>query len=320
MNRMEEELLRNTKFIALSLGLLFTFGVQQQIVEAQERETMETCQVKDENSVIDAITNRYAFMGSDMTYKKTMGKTLVYESDRVEVQVEGLDLMQVGKQSVSITYSLKDSKAMFEKMGGKALEGVSSDFTIQTTMEVQDTTAPQIQAKDRYEILQGDDFDLSKEIEVRDDTDDVSVDVEGTIDTTTAGSYTATIIATDDAGNQTRKDVQVVVDKKEDPNFYQKIADAALAQIGVHQDCTMLVTNSLKAVGINFHGAPSAYLSLGDLTNDPVPGDICVYQGHVAIYIGNGQAVHGGWNGYTTQIFSVNCSNPFIGYVHVRQS
>ena len=139
------------------------------------------------------------------------------------------------------------------------------------------------------------------------------------IATITQVPYTATIIATDDAGNQARKDVQVVVDKKEDPNFYQKIADAALAQIGVHQDCTMLVTNSLKAVGINFHGAPSAYLSLGDLTNDPVPGDICVYQGHVAIYIGNGQAVHGGWNGYTTQIFSVNCSNPLIGYVHVRQ-
>lgn len=319
MNRMEEELLKNTKFIALSLGLLFTLGIQGQTVEAQTKETVETCQVKDKDSVIDAITNRYAFMGSELTYKKTIGDTLVYENDQMEIKVNGLDLMQTGKQPVFITYSLKDSKAMFEKMGGKALEGVSSDFIIQTTLDVQDTTAPQIQVQDRYDILQGDDFDLSKEIKVSDETEDVSVDVQGTIDTTTAGSYTATIIATDDAGNQTSKEVQVVVDKKEDPNFYQKIADAALAQIGVHQDCTMLVTNSLKAVGINFHGAPSAYLSLGDLTNDPVPGDICVYQGHVAIYIGNGQAVHGGWNGYTTQIFSVNCSNQLIGYVHVRQ-
>ena len=313
MNRMEEELLRNTKFIALSFGLLFTFCAQGQTVEAQERNMAEVCRIQDEDSVIDAITNRYAFLGSELTYKKTTGDTLVYENDQMEVKVDGLDLMQIGKQPVSITYSLKDSKAMFEKMGGKALEGVSSDFTIQTTLDVQDTTAPQIQAQDRY------DFDLSKEIKVSDETEDVSVDVQGTIDTTTAGSYTATIIATDDAGNQASRKVQVVVDKKEDPNFYQKIADAALAQIGVHQDCTMLVTNSLKAVGINFHGAPSAYLSLGDLTNNPVPGDICVYQGHVAIYIGNGQAVHGGWNGYTTQIFSVNCSNPLIGYVHVRQ-
>lgn len=102
----------------------------------------------------------------------------------------------------------------------------------------------------------------------------------------------------------------------EDLSGYDKIAKAALAQVGVNQDCTMLVTNSLKAVGIDFHGAPAAYLSLGPLTDNPVPGDIIVYQGHVAIYIGNGQAVHGGWNGYTTAVFSVNCSTPLIGYVH----
>ena len=102
-------------------------------------------------------------------------------------------------------------------------------------------------------------------------------------------------------------------------NFYQRIADAALAQIGVYQDCTMLVTNSLAAVGINFHGAPAAYLSLGPLTNNPVPGDICVYQGHVALYIGNGQAVHGGWFGNQTTIYSVECNQPFIGYVHVNR-
>lgn len=311
--------MRNTKFIALGLGILFTFCAQDQIVEAQERDSAEVCQIKDEDSVIDAITNRSGFMGSELTYKKTVGDTMIYENDQMEVKVDGLDLMQVGKQPVSITYSLKNSKSMFEKMGGDALEGVSSDFTIQTTMEVQDTVAPQIQTQDRYEILQGDDFDLTREIKVSDNAEDVSVEVKGSIDTTTAGSYTVTIIATDGAGNQASRDVQVVVDKKEDPNFYQKIADAALAQIGVHQDCTMLVTNSLKAVGINFHGAPSAYLSLGNLTNDPVPGDICVYQGHVAIYIGNGQAVHGGWLGYTTTIASVNCGNPFIGYVHVNQ-
>lgn len=95
------------------------------------------------------------------------------------------------------------------------------------------------------------------------------------------------------------------------------IAAAAIAQVGVSQDCTMLVTNSLRAVGINFHGWPEEYLSLGTLTSTPVPGDICVYSGHVAIYIGNGQAVHGGWDGYTTVITSVSCSNAFIGYVHV---
>lgn len=95
------------------------------------------------------------------------------------------------------------------------------------------------------------------------------------------------------------------------------IASAALAQIGVTQDCTMLVTNSLKAVGINFHGWPEDYLSLGTITSNPVPGDIIVYSGHVAIYIGNGMAVHGGFYGSQTVKYSANCGNTILGYVHI---
>ena len=95
------------------------------------------------------------------------------------------------------------------------------------------------------------------------------------------------------------------------------VAAAALAQVGVNQDCTMLVTNSLRAIGISFHGWPEEYLSLGTLTSNPVPGDIIVYSGHVAIYIGNGQAVHGGWLGYTTVVSTVTCTNALIGYVHI---
>jgi len=106
---------------------------------------------------------------------------------------------------------------------------------------------------------------------------------------------------------------------EEAKNFGQKIADAAIAQIGVGQDCTMLVTNSLKAVGISFHGAPAAYASLGDWTSDPQPGDVIVYSGHVAVYIGNGRAIHGGWNGGTTAEWSVESSNPLVGYIRVRR-
>lgn len=97
---------------------------------------------------------------------------------------------------------------------------------------------------------------------------------------------------------------------------YQRIADAALAQVGVYQDCTMLVTNALKAVGINFHGWPAEYLSLGPVTNNPVPGDIIVYSGHVAIYIGDGKAVHGGYLGNQTVVWTVETGQPILGFVH----
>lgn len=86
------------------------------------------------------------------------------------------------------------------------------------------------------------------------------------------------------------------------------ILGAAQDQIGVNQDCTALVSNSLKAVGINFHGWPAEYKSLGTAVSadQAQAGDIAYYAdggagvAHVAIYAGNGQAVHGGWNGNQT--------------------
>ena len=98
----------------------------------------------------------------------------------------------------------------------------------------------------------------------------------------------------------------------------QAVASAALGQLGVMQDCTMLVTNSLKAVGINFHGWPVEYYSLGYAVSaaEAQPGDLIYYSygvagqpnslAHIAVYIGNGQAVHGGWNGNQTIVFSAN--------------
>lgn len=101
------------------------------------------------------------------------------------------------------------------------------------------------------------------------------------------------------------------------------IAAAAYAQLGVAQDCTALATNSLAAVGINFHGWPADYLSLGRTVSaaEAQPGDLVYYQNggmgmaHIAVYVGNGMAVHGGWNGGTTALYSVNVGS---GPVFIR--
>ena len=92
------------------------------------------------------------------------------------------------------------------------------------------------------------------------------------------------------------------------------ILSAAYAQLGVHQDCTMLVTNALAAVGIHFHDWPAGYLSLGDTVpmSQAQPGDLLYYadggggMAHIAVYAGNGMAVHGGYNGNDTVVFSAN--------------
>ncbi|MHA7222513.1 NlpC/P60 family protein [Arthrobacter sp. RHLT1-20] len=101
------------------------------------------------------------------------------------------------------------------------------------------------------------------------------------------------------------------------------IAAAAYAQLGVAQDCTALATNALAAAGINYHGWPAGYLSLGRTVSaaEAQPGDLAYYQNggagmaHIAVYVGNGMAVHGGWNGGTTSLQSVNVGS---GPVFIR--
>jgi cell wall-associated NlpC family hydrolase len=103
----------------------------------------------------------------------------------------------------------------------------------------------------------------------------------------------------------------------------QAILSAAYAQLGVTQDCTMLVTNSLAAVGIHFHDWPAGYLSLGRTVSaaEAQPGDLIYYAdggagvAHVAVYAGNGQAVHGGYNGNQTVVSSANVGS---GPVFIR--
>ena len=101
------------------------------------------------------------------------------------------------------------------------------------------------------------------------------------------------------------------------------IYQAALAQLGRYQDCTMLVTNALKAVGINFHDWPIGYMSLGTVVpaSQAQPGDLIYYangglgMAHIAVYAGNGQAVHGGWVGNQTVLNSANVAG---GAVYIR--
>ncbi len=183
-------------------------------------------------------------------------------------------------------------------------------------IEIKDEQTPELTVPETLKTQENQEINIDSLIEATDNSGDVDVQIDGEVNYAIPGIYTLNVQAKDASGNITQKTIQVDVEKDD---FYDHIAQAAKAQLGVYQDCTMLVTNALKAVGINFHGWPEEYLSLGDLTNDPVPGDIVVYSGHVGLYIGDGQVVHGGWNGNQTVIASVECDKPLIGFVHVRK-
>lgn len=233
-----------------------------------------------------------------------------------EVSVKFRLLSMVEKQLYEITNSTELLDSYNKLSNSEPTQEYQKEFTVGMV----DVSAPQITLSDKStELVVGDDFKISDYVkEVVDDEDGVlEYKTIGDVDTSQTGTYNVVVQAKDSLGNINEKGITFTVVKDLQKTFYNKIAEAAIAQIGVEQDCTMLVTNSLKAVGINFHGWPIEYKTLGEWTDTPVPGDIIIYSGHVALYIGNGRAIHGGWYGHSTVEWSVGCDKQIIGYVHV---
>ena len=245
------------------------------------------------------------------------------------------------------TYANKDAVKVVAPTYGEVDEIADGmQYTYNIKLHIEDTKAPKISmvSKD-ITIMETDDYDVHDFVKaVIDDVDgvldytvenDVPKDSDGTLK---HGRHYVTIKAKDKSGNESEQTLIVRVYKKTNTSSSSSydqyknqgnyasngaigsaIANAALAQLGRYQDCTMLVTNSLRAVGINFHGWPYQYLSLGTIVpySQAMPGDIVVYNGHVAIYIGNGMCVHGGWYGTQTVIYSIYCASGAFTIVRV---
>lgn len=217
-------------------------------------------------------------------------------------------------------YEITNSTELLDSYNKLSNSEPTQEYQKEFTVGMVDVSAPQITLSDKStELVVGDDFKISDYVKEVVDDEDGALEYKtiGDVDTSQTGTYNVVVQAKDSLGNVNEKGISFTVVKDLQKTFYNKIAEAAIAQIGVEQDCTMLVTNSLKAVGINFHGWPIEYKTLGEWTDSPVPGDIIIYEGHVALYIGNGRAIHGGWYGHSTVEWSVECSNNLIGYVHV---
>ena len=114
--------------------------------------------------------------------------------------------------------------------------------------------------------------------------------------------------------------LEMLKDKPVKPTYTNPIVKAAIAQIGNHEQCSTVVNTALKAVNVNavqkkvsVNGSVSYYLGTESFfkigTEVPyssaIPGDVLYYPNngsggtHVAVYIGNGMALHGNVSGTT---------------------
>lgn len=267
---------------------------------------------KDEQSLTSIIEKAFNKNLDEYEIKNT-DNGIRYVMDDGLIDVQGIDLNKEGYQVVKM--SMKSDLDKLKKNSNDLMSTNKEIVSIKNAViEVRDEQAPTITAQDQVKTTENQVLDLNSFVSAQDNSGEVEVSFDHSIDFSKAGNYTVNIEAKDANGNVSTDTMEVVVEKDD---FYDRIAQAAIAQVGVSQDCTMLVTNALKAVGINFHGWPAEYAQLGSFTDNPVPGDIIIYSGHVALYIGNGQAVHGGWLGNQTVISTVECTNPLVGFVHV---
>lgn len=93
---------------------------------------------------------------------------------------------------------------------------------------------------------------------------------------------------------------------------------SAYSQLGVRQDCTAMVEKALRSVGKSVGDiGPNGFYRYGTVVTDPQPGDLMIKSGHVAIYVGNGMAISGGFNNFNTELHPVSY---IAGSTYVRVS
>lgn len=101
-----------------------------------------------------------------------------------------------------------------------------------------------------------------------------------------------------------------------------RILAFANTQLGAIQDCTVLGEGALRAAGVMGVGdeSPESLMAFATPVSDPQPGDFVYYAdggmgfSHNAIYLGDGRAIHSGWNGNQTVEESVNVGSGPVYY------
>lgn len=287
------------------------------------------------------LTSSLIFPGDKLTYNTTvaqvaqakeqgyytvvLGDTLGKVANRFGVSVDELvklnnlsnpNLIYVGtvlKVDASATKSAEVTVPKATIVENTAEKTVVKIDPVQTVAPKAAATAPTAPAK--TEVKEAPKAEVKKEAPVA--TPAVAKAEEKAVVTPVVATAAPTVTA------KTQAPAAVATTQVASSNKGAAIYQAALAQLGTFQDCTLLVTNALKVVGINFHDWPAGYMSLGTVVpaSQAQPGDLVYYANggmgaaHIGVYAGNGQAIHGGWNGNQTVL---NTANLGSGPVYIR--
>lgn len=148
---------------------------------------------------------------------------------------------------------------------------------------------------------------------VKEETEQKAAEVVETPVTTTEATDTTETPAETPAPEQTETpapEVQAPAETPATSTLGQRISAEAQKLVGVTDGlwCTQVVQQALANAGVSdaYQLWPDQYAGqYGYYTNDPQEGDLLYYNNggrgvdHIAIYIGNGQAVHGNYEGKT---------------------
>ena len=284
------------------------------------------------------LTSSLIFPGDKLTYNTTvaqakeqgyytvvLGDTLGKVANRFGVSVDELvklnnlsnpNLIYVGtvlKVDASATKTAEVTVPKATVVENTTEKTVVKVDPVQTVAPKAAATAPTAPAK--TEVKEAPKAEVKKEAPVA--TPAVAKAEEKAVVTPVVATAAPTVTA------KTQAPAAVATTQVASSNKGAAIYQAALAQLGTFQDCTLLVTNALKAGGINFHDWPAGYMSLGTVVpaSQAQPGDLVYYANggmgaaHIGVYAGNGQAIHGGWNGNQTVL---NTANLGSGPVYIR--
>lgn len=212
--------------------------------------------------------------------------------------------------------------------------------------------------EDEYKItlVEGSMLNLSDYLEVTDNVGVIAVSSYGKFDAETPGNYSLTVMAADAAGNIASRDVSITVISTEEYEEMLSQMEAAEAQAyqerqeRYNAELRAIIQKSANTDNTDIMSLAQSYIGMGGWCNEVAqafltdyygrtvniydsyivsaeeaqPGDLVEYDDggngmwHVAVYLGNGMALHGNWNGTTVieSIYVPGGSSPYFTRVN----